>query len=256
MVNLKLLSLAITTAIIPPALAAAPEAAAALLIDILNKDPWYCKLPFFCKTLKDPKPKDPWPKIDVKASYETINATRLRDAVQCLRNFCERREDLAKDGGKARCYTRHLDGGDVAAWVCNPSHAPMVCTSRLIDFVLQSQVEETGKQGALYSGGMTWYSADKHHHLLFGFDSFCSGNSGDMCGKYRDTVHFCDDVIDMGGDWKKNFLNGDVEPKAVYRLRSPVQFEDWNNGFESKGFNSTPIIVNGPEGYNNGPYMV
>ncbi|KAK3989740.1 hypothetical protein QBC44DRAFT_81105 [Cladorrhinum sp. PSN332] len=193
----------------------------------------------------EPGPDQPWPHYDVVAAYNKVNNTRLRDAVQCLRNFCETKTRLQADGGKARCYTKHGDGKDVAAWVCNMSPISQVCSAQIVNSVLKKQVPGTAAQGAVDSTGVTWYSASSDHHLLFGFDKFCGG--GTDCDKYKDTVHFCDDVLDT---WRKQrkrrFREGDIVPGWSNRMRSPVQFEDWTNGYETKGHRGT-VIKNRPE---------
>ena len=191
---------------------------------------------------KEPGPPQGWPHIDVIASYRSVNITRLRDAVKCLTNWCDNGERLWALGGKARCVTDHEDGGDVAAWVCNLTGAPMRCSTamvfRSVDGLL-SQAEMQGTSEETGSTGTVWYSSAPQHHLLFGFDYHCNGRAA--CGQYYDSVQFCDSILDVPAKSRKSRYRQGTIQAGSGAPRKPLQYKGVANAYDATRHEGTVV---------------
>ncbi|KAK4187446.1 hypothetical protein QBC35DRAFT_452229 [Podospora australis] len=151
---------------------------------------------------KDLMPKKEWPKMHAEAAYNYVPVNRLKDAAQCLANWCDRggaavRGDrthhLWPGGGWGGCWTDEMEGENAIVFVCNlDGNVAQRCTATGLYKALAFLGEDSIKQGAndtLKWTGRVHDRKSPRHHLVYGFDRYCAGST--QCGGLYDPAEYC-----------------------------------------------------------------
>ncbi|KAK4180954.1 hypothetical protein QBC36DRAFT_176436 [Triangularia setosa] len=149
-------------------------------------------------------------------SLHALNLTRVWHVHKCLQDWCDNRELIWELGGKIRCKSDHPEGENVMAWICNMGYYRKACSSAMLNEAAKQIIESTSDYMANSPSGHVYYSAERSHSFVFGWDTYCDGSP--TCGGYRDPTIVCENQL--------NSYRDRPAPKAV-------QYESIVNGYGS-----------------------